>query len=285
MQLFRVFKPLLPAWQVLSGVIRVVGDRNLDLVAAGVAFWSMLALFPAVAAVIALWGFLADPQMIQAQLNMLETFVPEDAFRLLSRQVASLVRANDSTLGWTTLISTAAAIWSTRAGVGALLRGLNAAYGTVPRAGIWPTLRALFMTGALVSVSLFALASVVVVPLAIAWLPLGPLIQAALSGVKWALTVAVMLGTLGLLYRYGPSHRQRGRRPRWITEGAVLALAVWAAASAGFSFYLANFGNYNEVYGSIGAVDALLMWFFISAFTVLIGAAVNAEIDERRTAG
>ncbi len=101
-------------------------DRHLDLIAAGVAFYAMLAIFPAVAAIIALWGFVSDPALVEDQLLLLEGFFPPEAFALISGQVTALVTTNDSTLGWTTAISTAAAIWSTRAGVGALLRGVNA---------------------------------------------------------------------------------------------------------------------------------------------------------------
>ena len=276
MQFLRRFKRLRFAGQVVAGVLRAVGDRNLDLISAGVAFWSMMAIFPAVAAVIALWGFLADPEMIQGQLDALRPFVPEDAFNLLNRQVRLLILTTHSTLGWATIISTGAALWSTRAGVGALLRGLNAAYDTTPRAGIWSTLWALVMTVALIGVSLFAMASVLVAPVVLSLLPLGAQTQAALIAVRWLLTVLVILLALGLIYRYGPNHRG-ARRPAWISPGAIVALGIWAIASAGFTLYLANFGNYNRIYGSIGAVIALLMWFFISAFTVLMGAAWNAE--------
>jgi len=281
MQLLGRFKRLRFAGRIAAGVFAAIGDRNLDLISAGVAFWSMLAIFPAVAAVIALWGFLADPDAIQWQLDALRTFVPEDAYHLLSRQVKILILTTNSTLGWATVISTGAALWSTRAGVGALIRGLNAAYGTRPRSGIWSTVWALVMTVALLAVTLFSMASVLVAPVVLALLPLGSLTASALTAVRWLLTVAVVLGTLGLIYRYGPNH-QGARRPGWISPGAVLALAIWAVASAGFTLYLANFGNYNEVYGSIGAVIALLMWFFISAFTVLLGAACNAEIARRK---
>lgn len=266
-----------PAWRVARGVSNAITERNLDLISAGVAFYAMLAIFPAVAAVIALWGFMSDPDVIADQMTLLSGFVPSEAFALLDRQIDRLVIANDSTLGLATLISTGAALWSTRAGVGALLRGLNAAYGTVPRSGIRAILWTLFITVALVAVSLFSLASVVVAPILLNLLPLGELTQAVIMITRWTLTGAVMLGTLGLVYRYGPHHR--GQRPRWLSAGAVLALVLWACASALFTTYLTNFGSYNEVYGSIGAVIALLMWFFISAFSVLLGAAVNAEID------
>ncbi|WP_172298611.1 YihY/virulence factor BrkB family protein [Pseudoruegeria sp. HB172150] len=276
-------KAVRPTWRVISGVFSAIGERNLDLISAGVAFWGVLAIFPAVAAVIALWGFWFDPHVIEEQMGLLETFIPNEAYKLLNDQVTALIATNNSTLGWTTIISTGFAIWSTRAGVGALLRGLNAAYGVESRKGFWPMLWAVLMTIILVAVAFFALASVVVVPIVLQFLPLGDSTQSVLSLARWLLTGTVMLLTLSLVYRYGPNHR--GRRPRWLSAGAVLALAIWAIASAGFTIYLSNFGNYNQVYGSIGAVIALLMWFWISAYTVLFGAAVNAEIDMVQPAG
>lgn len=275
----RILKPLMPVWRIGNGVSEAISERNLDLIAAGVAFYAMFAIFPAVAAIIALWGFLANPDIVEEQLLLLRAFVPDDGYSVLQRQVDRLVIANDSTLGWATLISTGVALWSTRAGVGALTRGLNAAYGTIPRYGVWGIAWSVFMTGALVMVALLALASIVVLPVVLNLFPQGRFTEAVLTVAQWTLTGSVSLGTLGLLYRYGPNHR--GRRPRWLSLGAVLAMVIWAVASVGFSYYLSNWGSYNEVYGSIGAIIALLMWFFISAFSILLGAAVNAEFDER----
>ncbi|MAQ84465.1 MAG: ribonuclease BN [Maritimibacter sp.] len=274
-----LWKYVKPVWKIGAGVGNAIADRNLDLIAAGVAFYSMFAIFPAVAAIIALWGFLASPDIVEEQLMMMRAFVPPDAFTLLEGQLDRLIIANNSTLGWATLISTTVALWSTRAGVAALTRGLNTAYGTIPRAGFWGFAWALVMTGLLVLVALLALASIVVLPLLLAIFPQGRFTEAVLTVAQWTLTGGVALGTIGLLYRYAPNHR--GRRPRWLSLGAILALSAWALASAAFTIYLRNFGSYNEIYGSIGAVIALLMWFFISAFSVLLGAAVNAEIDDR----
>ncbi len=139
---------------------------------------------------------------------------------------------------------------------------------------------ALGLTGVLVAVALLTLASLVGVPLALAYLPLGTWTELALTVLRWGVAVLVMLVGLGLVYRYGPN---RPKRTPWISVGVVVALMLWAAASLGLSLYLRNFGSYNEVYGSIGAVIALLMWFFLSAYAFLLGAAVNAQIERRGT--
>ncbi len=119
--------------------------------------------------------------------------------------------------------------------------------------------------------------AVIVIPVVLVFLPLGPLTNLALVSARWLLLVGVGLLGLWLVYRFAPNHNLSRRR--WASPGALFALILWAAASWGFSYYLGNFGNYNQIYGSIGAVIALLMWLFISAYAVLIGAALNAEID------
>jgi len=263
--------------RVLKRVWDATTERNLDLVAAGVAFYAMLAIFPAVAAVIALWGFWSDPVIIESQLALMQEFIPPEAYGLLQGQVHALISANSSTLGWTTLISIGAALWATRAGVAALIRGVNTVYGTRPRSGFWQWVAAILMTFALIAIALIALVGVIVVPVVLVFLPLGPATEWALTFARWGLVVIVFLAGLGLIYRYGPN-LQDGR-PRWVSPGAIVALLIWAMASVGFSVYLTNFGAYNQIYGSIGAVIALLMWFFISAYAVLLGAVLNAEIS------
>lgn len=260
---------LLEVWQA-------AGDRNLGLISAGVAFFALLAIFPATAALIALWGFLADPMVVEAQLELLHDIVPEEALSLLSSQVGRLVSTHDSTLGWTTLMSMAVALWSARLGVAALLQGLNAVHGTANRSGPWHVLAAITLTVVLIGVAIVAMASIVLLPVILAFIPLGAFTEFVLGAVKWVVALSVVLGGIALVYRYGPN-----RRPRtpWLSPGLGLAVMLWAAASVAFSWFLANFGNYNEVYGSIGAVVALLMWFYISAYAVLLGGVLNAALD------
>ena len=266
-------------WRSGWAVMTSMDELNFGLISAGVAFYGMLALFPTFGAVVAIWGFFADPGVVEAQLAMLERFVPVDAFSILDEQVHTLVSANSSTLGWTTAISMALALWLSRAGVAALIRGLNAIYRERNRSGLRHIAAAFGVTFLLIGVSIIALGSVVIVPVVLAILPLGPLTQAALSATRWLVVMAVVILGLGVIYRYGPN--RRGARAGWLTPGAVLALVIWGVASWGFSYYLANFGQYDRVYGALGAVVALLMWLYISAYVVLLGAALNAELELR----
>ncbi len=255
-------------------VWRLASDRDLGLVSAGVAFYAMLAVFPGVAALIALWGVVSDPDMIGTQMEVLEGFVPEQAMGLLEGQVQALIDTTDTTLGWATALSTGFAILSARSGVGALIRGLNAIHGTASGGLLHDFLRAVAMTLGLLAVGLAALATGVILPVAVAVLPPGPLTGPALLAGRWAVAVLVILSGLGLVYRFGPGQGPRARG--WVTPGALVALTLWAAASLGFSVYVARFADYNEVYGTLGAAVALLIWLYISAYAVLLGAAVNA---------
>ncbi|MEL7115282.1 MAG: YihY/virulence factor BrkB family protein [Pseudomonadota bacterium] len=266
-------------WQLGNRIFTLAAERNLDLIAAGVAFYAMLAIFPAVASVVALWGFVADPAIVDEQLDVLRGVMPPEAFALLDRQVGALIAANSTTLGWATLVSLGAALWSTRAGVGALVRGLNAVYGVPSRAGFWHSLTAMSMTIVLLALVLSALVSVVAIPVALAFLPPGDFTSLILEVARWVLLLAVGISGLWAIYRYGPNHT--ADTPAWILPGVLLALVLWVAASWAFATYVSYFANYNRVYGSIGAVVVLLMWFFITAYAVLLGAALNRALHAK----
>ena len=261
----------------IKGVAEIVADSKLGLISAGVAFFSMLAVFPAVAAIISLFGYFADPRLILGQVQLLADFIPADAFEILNAQVRALVAANVSTLGWTSVISTGAALWSARAGIAALMEGLNATHRADNRSGVWHYAASALLTLVLVGVALVALSAAIFMPILLAIIPLGPFYALALGTAKWGISVAVVLFGVGLAYRYGPNRSHV--RSAWFSPGLLLAVTLWAAASIGFSYYIANFSSYNRVYGSIGAVIALLMWFYISAYVILLGGALNAELE------
>jgi membrane protein len=254
--------------------------RELGLIAAGVAFFGFLAVFPALAAVIALWGFAADPTVISGELELMADFLPSDALTLLREQVDGLLQANNRQLGWTTLFSTVLALWSARAGVAALIRGLNAIHDLPPREGIGHQLQALVLTFVLVALALTAMGLAVVVPLVIGFLPLGTIEALVLELLNLALGLCLVVMAVGLIYRYGPNRDAAKSHPLF-TPGLLIALILWAAVSRGLVIYFANFASYNQVYGSIGAVVALLMWFYLSAYAFLLGAAFDAERTAR----
>lgn len=267
---------ILRIWRVLVAVWTTAGEKHLGLIAAGVAFFGMFGIFPGIAAIIAIFGLIADPVVIAEQLALMEDIIPPDAYNLIASQVFRLVAAPADALGWATVVSIALALWSCRAGVGALIGGLNAIAGQRMRNGIWQMVVALLLTIALVSLAIVALTVVVVVPIGLAFIPVATSTAWLLEGIRWLVALGVLMIGLSLLYRFGPA--RIGGRGRWFTVGAVVVVVLWVAASAGLSFYLTNFASYNEVYGSIGAVIGLLLWLYVSAYLILLGAALNVHV-------
>ena len=267
--------------QVVSGIAKDIGEKNLSLIAAGVAFYSMLAIFPGIAALIAIWGLLSDPHVLIEQLDAIESILPPDVVRLIATQINALSNASGDQLGWAGVLSTAFAIWSARSGVASLMLGLNAIHSRQNRGSIRHYLISLLLTVTLLGVSMVTLSAVVIVPVVFTIIPLGPITAILVEAFRWIAAIFVLMAALAVVYRFGPNNK--GERLRWITPGAILAVTLWAVASYGFSLYLTNFANYNEVYGSIGAAIAMLIWLYISAFLVLLGAEVNLHITGRQS--
>jgi membrane protein len=267
--------------QVVLGVVRDIGDKNLGLIAAGVAFYAMLAIFPGIAALIALWGLMSDPQVLIDQLDAIESILPPDVVRLIASQINALSNASGDQLGWAGLLSTLFAIWSARSGVASLMLGLNAIHDRQNRGSLRHYLISLVLTLALLGVSMVTMSAVVVVPVVFSIIPLGGATALMVEIFRWIAAIFVLQAALAVIYRFGPNNR--GERLQWLTPGAVLAVLLWAVASYGFSLYLTNFANYNEVCGSIGAAIAMLIWLYISAFLILLGAEVNLHLAARKS--
>jgi membrane protein len=195
---------------------------------------------------------------------------------LLRGQIQTLSEADGFQLGWASALSLGLTIWSARVAIGALIRGLNAIYHVPNRSGVSHTLRALLLTLCLIGVALVALLSVVVTPLVSIAAPQWALSQGMVLISRWGLTFGVLLAGFAVVYRLGPN-----RSGMAVWPGAFAVTCVWAGASAGFSIYLANFEAYAHVQGSIGAVVALLLWLYLSAYLVLMGAALNAWLTQR----
>lgn len=280
-------------YRILRGVQKRIDDANLPLVAAGGAFFAMLSVFPGLAAVITLLGFVADPALVEEQVELLAEFIPESAFEIIQTQIQQMVLTNNSTLGWASALGTFAALWSARKGTDALIRGLNAVYGGPSRNGIYAALLSFGLTVALIFAAVVAILALVIVPLissilnlpflastippeAIAWAN-GVILQVA----RWGIALSVVFGGVWMLYRFAPNVKRR--LIGVFTPGSVLSILTWGAATFGFSYYLSNFGNYSKVYGSIGAVVALLMFLYITIYVVLLGAALNAELEENHS--
>jgi membrane protein len=257
-----------------------VGDGHFGLIAAGVAFYAMFAVFPGLGAVVAIWSLVADRQVITGYLQVAERFLPSDAAALIHDQVMVLLNAPGATLGWTTFASLMLALYSARAGVSALVQGLDVVHRTRPRGWIRGWLIDFVLTFSLIAALLVALATVVIVPILLAHVSLGPFEATLTRILPWTAMFLLVLTCLSILYRFGPNV-PGGFRSGWISVGVVFAALAWAGVSIGFSTYLSNFNSYNRIYGSIGAVIILMTWLYLSVWAVLVGGAINAELDER----
>lgn len=256
-------------------------DRDRVLaVAAGVTFYGLLALFPALTALVSLYGLAAEPGTISQQLVMLDGFLPSGATDFLRDQIARIASGGETTLGLTALASIIFAIWSANAGVKALFDALNVAYGEDEKRGFIALnlVSLLFTTGILLFV-LTAIAAIAVLPVLFDYLYLGGATVLLISVARWPMLIAILLGGLAILYRYGPSRDQA--QWTWVSPGAIFSSLAWLIGSLLFSWYVANFEDYNKTYGAIGAVIGLLTWMWLSASIVLIGAEINSEAERQ----
>jgi len=263
---------------ILKDLWRLSDERELDLIAAGIAFYGFLALFPAATAVIAIWGSFADATLIRQELELARDYLPPDVWQLISDQIESLLAVQRGSLGFGTFLSLFLALWTARASVAALMRGLNAIHGLPNRAGHWHHLRALLLTLVMVGLAIAALMAAVVGPLALSFFPLGAFATLALEAVQLTLSLVIVVIGVALIYRLGLN---RQIHHPLFTRGILVAVVIWIAASRGLVIYLANFDTYNRIYGSIGAVAALLVWLYLSGYAILLGAAVDASRASR----
>jgi membrane protein len=257
-----------------------IQDDRLFAVAAGVVFYSLLALFPAIAAAVSVYALFADPVTVSKHLAIVANIVPTSALDLVTAEVSRLAAKSERRLTFGFLIGLAVAIWSANAGVKSIFDALNIIYDEEEKRGlIWLNFVSLFFTACAIAASALAIAAVVVFPLLLASFGL-PSINAALLGyLRWPILFVLIILGLAELYRHGPSRR----RPkwRWISIGSVFAALAWLAVSSLFSWYLSNFANYSATYGALGAVVGLMMWMWLSAIVVLIGAELNSEIEHQ----
>lgn len=273
--------PLAGLWQVAKRVRSETGRDNLSLLAAGVAFYFLLSVFPALIAVVNLYGLASDPEQIYRQIRELSAVLPPGAVELIDEQAREIVGGDSKAgLGIGFVASILGVLWSASAGTLGLIHAVNAAYDEDENRSFVKVrgLALAFTLGAIVFV-LFAVGLVAVAPQALRHVGLGGEARTVIEVLRWPVLAAAMLSGLALVYRYAPARQSAGWR--WVSWGSILATALWLGASALFSWYVSSFGRFNEVYGSLGAVIALLVWFFLTAYIVLLGAEVNAELERQ----
>jgi membrane protein len=267
---------------VLRRVKAEVKEDNVPLLAAGVAFYAMLAIFPAIIAVVTVYGMVADPAQVESQVGELAKSLPSGADQLLTEQLKSVTSAGRQSLSIGLALSLLGVLWSASSGVQGLVKGLNLVYDERETRGFLKLrgLSLLLTLGAIV-VAVIAIALIAVFPGFVDSLGLGRAGELAASIGRWVVLALLVLAALAVVYRYAPD--RANPRWRWVSWGAVVALVLWLLGSVGFSWYVDNFGKYNQTYGALAAVIILLLWLFLSAFVVLLGAEFDAE-TERQTA-
>jgi membrane protein len=267
---------------VLKRVKAEVKEDNVTLLAAGVAFYAMLAIFPAIIAVVTVYGMVADPAQVESQVSEFAKSLPSGADQLLTTQLENVTSAGRQSLSIGLVLSLLAMLWSASSGVQGLVKGLNLVYDERESRGFLK-LRglSLLLTLGAILMAVVAIALVAVFPAVIGDLGLGQAGELAASIARWVVLALLVLSALAVLYRHAPD--RANPRWRWVSGGAVVALVLWLLGSIGFSWYVDNFGKYNQTYGALAAVIILLLWLFLSAFVVLLGAELDAE-TERQTA-
>jgi membrane protein len=256
------------------------GEDRLLSIAAGVVFFGLLAVFPAITALVSCYGLFANPSTIGDNLQTLSLLLPEGSFQIVQDQIARVLAKGNTALGFTFLFGLALALWSANAGVKAVIDALNVVYEErEKRSFIKLNLLSLSFTAGGIAALLLMVGSVVALPLLLDHLWLGSQSKMIVSLVRWPLLLGMLLLALAILYRFGPSRREA--RWKWLSVGAVTAALLWIAGSALLSWYLSNFGNYDATYGSLGAAIGLMMWMWMSAIIVLCGAELNSEIEHQ----
>ena len=270
-------------WKAIGKrVVAEIKDDHVSLLAAGVAFKAMLALFPAIVAGVTIWGLVAEPQTIQSQVQSFTSALPSGAAELIENQVRNVAGAGSGTLSIALATSLAIALWSASGGMAGLMEGTTAAYDEVDERK-FPVKRGiaiLLMLGAILFL-VVTFTIVAVLPGILGNVGLGSAARTAIAIAQWPILAIIVMVSLAVIYKYAPDRDHP--ETKWTSVGAVVATILWLIGSALFTLYVNNFGSFGETYGTFAGIIILMLWLFLTAFVVLLGAEINAEM-ERQTA-
>jgi len=268
-------------WKDVAARVKAeVKEDRVTLLSAGVAFYSLLALVPGLAALISLYGLVGDPNQVQKRVTDLMGAAPKEARQLVASQASSIINSSGGKVGLGLAVSIVLALWSASSGMSHLMEAVNVAYdegeerGFVKRRAL-----ALGMTVGAVVFVFVAIFVIAILPATVAKLDLPGAVRVLVSLLRWPVLAALLLGALAVLYRMAPN--RDGARWAWVSPGAILATVLWLVGSILFSIYTANFGKYNETYGSLGAVVIVMLWLLLTAFAVIVGAELNSEVERQ----
>ena len=269
--------------RIAARVFVQINRDNVPVVAAGVAFFALLSIFPLISASLSIYGYFADLSDIEGLASILRPLMPQSAWAIISNQITSVVSAPHSELSFRIVFSLVFALYTAGAGIRAVLRAMNVAYGEQEKRSVLQFYAVAFgMTLGMFAFVYLSLLIIIGIPAALAFLHLDRTASILAGSLPWIVLLTVFMLGSGIVYRFGPSRRIA--RKRWIVPGVLFTTVSWLVISWGFSFFVRNFGQYESTYGGISAVIILLLWFWLTAMIVIVGAELNAEMERQTLA-
>ena len=271
---------MLVRWEILTETLRRVSKDNLSGLAAGAAFYAFLGIFPTLTAVVSVYGLVSDPEMVARQISAMDAILPPEANKLVATWLQTFVQGPPSRFGIGLIASVLLAFWSAWSATGILMTAIHICYGEEEkRSFVRFNVDAMALAGGLALFGIGALAVLGAVPAVLALLPVPPAWDVVIALVRWPILAGIVLIALAIVYHYAPDRAQS--KWQWISWGAATATALWLSGSVVFTIYVSKIGNYDKIYGSISSVVILLLWLYLSAYVILLGAELNAEIDRQ----
>lgn len=270
-----------PGWKdVLSRAYRDISEHRILAIAAGVTFYALLAIFPAIAAFVALYSLFAAPGTVGEHLEALSGVLPSEVITVVGQQIRRIEAQGGTTLGLASILGLLLSLWSANAGMKAIFDALNVVYEEDEKRGFF-RLNAVSLAFTILGMASVALVLAVMVALPPAVQALGAPspIPTLVLYLRWPLLLILVAVAISAVYRFGPSRDQP--KWRWVSWGGAFAALAWLAASLLFTWYAANLGKFNETYGSLGAVVASMLWMWVSTIVLLVGAELNAETEHQ----
>lgn len=266
-------------WDIAMRVRKRIAADNVDVIAGGLALFALLAAFPALAAAVSIYGLFASPDRIASHLQIFAAALPEDALQIVQRQLSDFSQHRHGALSFGVGIGVVLSLWSARKGMVALMKVTNVAYGEEEKRG-WLMQLLLSFVFAIGSVTVFLAVLVlgVAVPLSLAPLA-GGSVTSIIVMLRWILLFCIAVLALAVVYRFAPD--RKAAQWRWVSAGSLIAATLWMLASALFTWYVRNWGSYGRIYGALGSVVVLVLWFYLSGYIIILGAEINAEMERQ----
>lgn len=268
-------------WKAIgSRVISQITKDHVQIVSAGVGFYFFMALFPTLVAALSIYGLVADPASIESHISALSGILPVEATGMIDSFIKPIVSKPDQTLGWGLIFSILLSIWSANQGTSALFEGVNIAYNEqddrnfFKRTGI-----TLLFTVAGIILGLLSIIVIVLFPALVDKIQLGSTVETILGWARWVILALIIVFALGVIYKKAPD--RDNPEIKWVSWGSVIAAVLWIGGSLLFSWYVKNFGSYDDMYGSFAAVIIMLFWLFLTSFIILLGAEINSEMEHQ----